>query len=60
MARKGNVLHIHYTSDELMKEKMSAPNKVHLEACKRGATITRNRKKYTRKSKHKKDWRDVE
>lgn len=31
-------------------------NPLHLEACKKGYRITKNRKKYTRKEKHKKQY----
>lgn len=36
---------------------MHIPNPMHLDACKQGSRITRNKKKYTRKGKQKFDLR---
>lgn len=36
------------------------PNPMHLEACKRGGNVYRNRKVYTRKTKFKKDYSGME
>lgn len=43
--------------DTSAKHMSHLPNKVHLAACMEGGRIQRNRKKYTRKEKHRVDYR---
>lgn len=47
---------IKISKEEMNKKLVNSPNPLHMEACLRGSQVYKNKKKYTRKEKYKKDW----